>query len=167
MLGWGGGYMVVVVVATNFNVSSRQGFKLWGLLPWLPSLADPCLTLAWASQNTPFCHEYRVNNSSHNQNSFWFCQSLAGKIFPCPLISCSVLTEAIVNTLDSFAEECQCRAGVLCWDRYSATTTNSRGPQHTAPPGTYYALLRRLRMLCSTSTLVEYVIPRSSFSSYS
>ena len=39
-----------VVVATNFNVSSRQGFKLWGLSPWLPSLADPCLTLAWASQ---------------------------------------------------------------------------------------------------------------------
>ena len=42
MAGW--------VVATNFNVSSRLGFKLWGLLPWLPSLADPCLTLAWASQ---------------------------------------------------------------------------------------------------------------------
>ena len=41
----GGGW-----VATNFSVSSRQGFKLWGLLPWLPSLADPCLTLAWASQ---------------------------------------------------------------------------------------------------------------------
>ena len=37
-------------MATNFNVSSRLGFKLWGLLPWLPSLADPCLTLAWASQ---------------------------------------------------------------------------------------------------------------------
>ena len=123
-------------------------------------------------RNTPFCHvynDYHDKNSSHNQNSFWFCQYLAGKIFPCPLISCSVLTEAIVNTLDSFAEECQCRAGVLCWDRYSATTTNSRGPQHTALPGTYYAalLLRRLRMLSATSTLVEYVIPRSSFSSYS
>ena len=37
-------------VTTNFSVSSRQGFKLWGLSPWLPSLADPCLTLAWASQ---------------------------------------------------------------------------------------------------------------------
>ena len=37
-------------VATNFNVSSRQGFRLWGLSPWGPSLADPCLTLAWASQ---------------------------------------------------------------------------------------------------------------------
>ena len=37
-------------VATNFNVSSCQGLKLWGLSPWLPSLADPCLTLAWASQ---------------------------------------------------------------------------------------------------------------------
>ena len=33
-----------------FNVSSRLGFKLWGLLLWLPSLANPCLTLAWASQ---------------------------------------------------------------------------------------------------------------------
>ena len=38
------------MVATNFNVSSRQGFKLWGLSPWVQSLADPCLTLAWASQ---------------------------------------------------------------------------------------------------------------------
>ena len=38
-------------MATNFSVSSWQGFKLWGLSPWLPSLADPCLTLAWASQN--------------------------------------------------------------------------------------------------------------------
>ena len=38
-------------MATNFNVSSRQGFKLWGLSPWGPSLADPCLTLAWASQH--------------------------------------------------------------------------------------------------------------------
>ena len=37
-------------VATNFSVSFRQGFKLWGLSPWLPPLADPCLTLAWASQ---------------------------------------------------------------------------------------------------------------------
>ena len=35
----GGGLVVVVIVATNFNVSSRQGFKLWGLSPWLPSLA--------------------------------------------------------------------------------------------------------------------------------
>ena len=43
----GGGW---VVVATNFSVSSRQGFKLWGLSPWQPSLADTCLTLAWASQ---------------------------------------------------------------------------------------------------------------------
>ena len=32
-------------LTTNFSVSSRQGFKLWGLSPWLPSLADPCLTL--------------------------------------------------------------------------------------------------------------------------
>ena len=30
------------------HVSSRQGFKLWGLSPWQPSLADTCLTLAWA-----------------------------------------------------------------------------------------------------------------------
>ena len=43
--GGGGGW-----VATNFSVSSRQGFKLWSLSPWGPSLADPCLTLAWASQ---------------------------------------------------------------------------------------------------------------------
>ena len=41
---------MVEEAATNFNVSSRQEFKLWGLSPWLPSLADPCLTLAWASQ---------------------------------------------------------------------------------------------------------------------
>ena len=48
----GGGVPVAgwVVVVTNFNVSSRQGFKLWGLSPWGPSLAHPCLTLAWASQ---------------------------------------------------------------------------------------------------------------------
>ena len=51
----GGGWRV----ATNFNVSSRQGFKLWGLSPWLPSLADPCLTLAWASQY-PYCIHYAV-----------------------------------------------------------------------------------------------------------
>ena len=31
-------------MATNFSVSSRQGFKLWGLLPWGPSCADPCLS---------------------------------------------------------------------------------------------------------------------------
>ena len=30
-------------MTTNFSVSSRQGLKLWGLSPWLPSLA-------WASQ---------------------------------------------------------------------------------------------------------------------
>ena len=46
-MGGGGGWWKV---ATNFNVSSWQGFKLWGLSPWLPSFADPCLTLAWASQ---------------------------------------------------------------------------------------------------------------------
>ena len=46
-------------MATNFNVSSRQGFKLWGLSPWLPSLAHPCLTLAWASQ---YCR-YHVESS--------------------------------------------------------------------------------------------------------
>ena len=38
-------------VATNFNVSSRQGFKPEGLSPQGPSFACPCLTLAWASQN--------------------------------------------------------------------------------------------------------------------
>ena len=40
--GGGGGYMVVVV-ATNYSVSSRQGSRLLGLSP---SLAYPCLTLA-------------------------------------------------------------------------------------------------------------------------
>ena len=39
-----------VTKTTNFNVSSRQGFKLWRLSPWLPSPDNPCLTLAWASQ---------------------------------------------------------------------------------------------------------------------
>ena len=45
MSGWvggGGGGKV----ATNFSVSSRQGFKLLGLSPEGPSLVVPCLTLA-------------------------------------------------------------------------------------------------------------------------
>ena len=42
--------VVVVVVATNFSVSSRQGFKLLGLSPYAilafpcHSLPDPCLS---------------------------------------------------------------------------------------------------------------------------
>ena len=49
----GGGW--VVVVATNFNVSSRQAH----LSPSLPFLAFPCLTLASASQLFLGCDDAR------------------------------------------------------------------------------------------------------------
>ena len=51
-----------VVVATNFNLSSRQDFKLWGLSPWGPSLADACLT--WP---LPELHNYNVQNNINNK----------------------------------------------------------------------------------------------------
>ena len=39
---------------------TRQGYKLWGLSPYGPSLADPCLTLAWASQLKLYLHYNRT-----------------------------------------------------------------------------------------------------------